>query len=246
MKLLGYRESGADPCVFIRLDTEKRLQIIAVYVDDLILIAETVEEMQQIKKCLSGHFKMKDMGKLHYCLGVNIDLNVNSQRLLLSQKQYLSKLLEKYRLTEAKPVSTPIDPSVKLMKDDGYSKRADPIQYQSMVGSLLHAARATQPDIALAVGIVSKFNANPTEAHLTAVKRIFRYLKGTANLVLQYKATGSELIGYADADWANDLDNRHSTTGNVFLMSDGAVSWLSQKQATVALSTAEAEYVAAT
>ena len=93
MKLLGYRESGADPCVFIRLDTEKRLQIIAVYVDDLILIAE----MQQIKKCLSGHFKMKDMGKLHYCLGVNIDLNVNSQRLLLSQKQYLSKLLEKYR-----------------------------------------------------------------------------------------------------------------------------------------------------
>ena len=205
MKLLGYRESGADPCVFIRLDTEKRLQIIAVYVDDLILIAETVEEMQQIKRCLSDHFKMKDMGKLHYCLGVNIDLNVNSQRLLLSQKQYLSKLLEKYGLTEANPVSTPIDPSVKLMKDDGYSKRADPIRYQSMVGSLLHAARATRPDIALAVGIVSKFNANPTEAHLTAVKRIFRYLKGTANLVLQYKATGSELIGYADADWANRI-----------------------------------------
>ena len=76
------------------------------------------------------------------------------------------------------------------------------------------------------------------------MKQIFRYLKGTANLVLQYKATGSELIGYTDADWANDMDNRHSTTGNVFLMSGGAVSWLSQKQATVALSTAEAEYVA--
>ena len=92
--------------------------------------------------------------------------------------------------------------------------------------------------------MVSRFNAEPTEAHLTAVKRIFRYLKGTVNLSLQYQARGGALIGYADSDWASDLDNRHSTTGNVFLMSGGAVSWISQKQATVALSTAEAENVA--
>ncbi len=109
---------------------------------------------------------------------------------------------------------------------------------------MLHAARATRPDIAQAVGVVSKFNAEPTEAHLTAVKRIFRYLKGTVNLALQYQAKGGDLIGYSDSDWASNLDDRHSTTGNVFLMSGGAISWVSQKQATVALSTAEAEYVA--
>ena len=113
-----------------------------------------------------------------------------------------------------------------------------------MGGSLLHAARATRPDIAHAVGIVSKLNAAPTQAHLTAVKRIFRYLKGTIELKLQYRHDGENLLGYSDADWANDMDDRHSTTGNVFTMSGGAISWLSLKQTTVALSTAEAEYVA--
>lgn len=147
-------------------------------------------------------------------------------------------------MAEANTVTTPMDPNVKLVKDDQHSKKVDPIQYQSMVGSLLHAARATRPDIAHAVGIVSKFNGEPTVAHLTAVKRIFRYLKGTLDLALHYEATGKRLLSYSDADWANDLDNRHSKTGNVFLMSGGAVSWLSQKQSTVALCTAEAEYLA--
>ena len=104
-----------------------------------------------------------------------------------------------------------------------------------MVGSLLHAARATRTDTSQAVGMVSKFNAEPTEAHLTAVKGIFQYLKGTVNLALQYKAKEGEVIGYSDSDWASNLDDRHSTMGNVFIMTGGAISWLSQKQATVAL-----------
>ena len=115
-----------------------------------------------------------------------------------------------------------------------------------MVGSLLHAARTTRPDIVHAVGLVSKFNSAPTQAQLTAVKRIFRYLKGTVDIKLQNRSTGKKLLGYSDADWANDTDDRHSTTGNVFIMSGGAISWLSQKQSTVtaALSIAEAEYIA--
>ena len=124
-------------------------KIIAVYVDDLILITETLEEIQQMKRCLSDTFKMKDMGKLQYCLGINFELN--EKGISLSQKQYLLKLLEKYGLSEANNVTTPMDPNVKLVKDDGYSKKVNPIHYQSMVGSLLHAARATRPDIAHAV-----------------------------------------------------------------------------------------------
>ena len=182
------------------------------------------------------------MGQLRYCLGINFELT--EQGISLCQTQYLIKLLERYKLTEANTVTMPMDPNFKLVKDDFYSKRVDAAQYQSMVGSLLHAARATHPDIAHAVGIVSKFNAAPTQAHLTAVKRIFRYLKGTIELKLQYRPDGENLLGYSDADWANDMDDRHSTTGNVFTMSGGAISWLSQKQTTVALSTAEAEYVA--
>ena len=238
LKSLGFKESA---CIFVR--QKKELQIIVVYVDDLILLSKSSEQMQQLKEDLSHRFKMKDLGKLYYCLGISVTLDESSQTIRLNQSRYLVKILEKYGLTEANSVSAPADPNVKLLKDDGCSKKVDSLRYQSMVGSLLHAARATRPDIAQAVGVVSRFNAEPTEAHLTAVKRIFRYLKGTVNLSLQYQARGGALIGYADSDWASDLDNRHSTTGNVFLMSGGAVSWISQKQATVALSTAEAEYV---
>ena len=139
--------------------------------DDLILIAETSAQIQRMKSSLSDTFKMKDMGQLEYCLGVNFQQTEGS--ISMSQKQYLLKLLEKYKLTEANPVVTPMDMNVKLVKNDGHSKKVDPIHYQSMVGSLLHAVRTTRPDISHAVGVVSKFNSEPTEAHLTAVKRIF-------------------------------------------------------------------------
>ena len=130
------------------------------------------------------------------------------------------------------------------MKDDG-SNNVDPNLYQSMVGSLLYAAIASRPDIAQAVGAVSKFNSKPTQTHLTAVKRILRYLKGTADISLKYQPTDNcSLIGYSDADWAGDQDDHHSTTGNILLMANGPISWLSKKQPIVALSTSEAEYVA--
>ena len=108
-----------------------------------------------------------------------------------------------------------------------------------------YAAIATRPDIAHAVGVVSKFSSRSTEAHLTAEKRILRYLKGTIGLAVKYqKSESGALIRYSDADWAGDPEDRHPTTGNLFLMSEGPVSWLSKKQIIVDLSTSEAEYVA--
>ena len=142
-------------------------------------------------------------------------------------------------------MSTPADVNVKLVKDDGVSKECNPTTYQSLVGSLLYAAIATRPDISQAVGAVSKFCSSPSESHLTAAKRIFRYLKGTADLALTYhKSSDGSLIGYTDVDWAGDPEDRHSTSGNLFLMEGGAVSWLSKRQAVVALSSSEAEYIA--
>ena len=154
-------------------------------------------------------------------------------------------LLEKYRLSEANIAVTPADINVQLKKDDGFSKPVDATNYQSMVGSLLYTAVATRPDIAQAVGVVAKFCSKPHEAHLTAVKQILRYLKGTSDLGLKFvKSDCAEPVGYSDADWAGDTDDRHSTTGNLFLMSGSPMSWLSKKQPIVALSTSEAEYVA--
>ena len=110
---------------------------------------------------------MKDMGKLHYCLGVNI--KILDGVLQLSQEQYILKILRKYKLQDCRPVSAPMDVNVKLVKDDGYSKAVDPVAYQSMVRSLIYTPIGTRPDIALAVGALAKFNSSPNEAHLTAV-----------------------------------------------------------------------------
>ena len=153
-------------------------------------------------------------------------------------------MLEDFGLSQAKTVSTPANLNEKLKRDDGSSKLMDPTLYQSMVGSLLYAAIATRPDISQAVGAVSRYCSNPSEAHLTVVKKILRYLKETINLGLKYeKLESSTLVVYSDVDWAGDLDDRHSTSGNLFLFARGPVSWLSKKQSTVALSTAEAEYM---
>lgn len=243
MKDLGFNQSTSDPCVFVRARQE--LEILAVYVDDLILITESLQSMSELKVALKNRYKMKDMGELSYILGISVIQDKTNKCVYLHQKHYIEAVLQKYGMDKANPVTTPADANVKLQKNDGVSKPVNPGTYQSIVGSLLYAAMATRPDIAQAVSAVSKFNAEPNTAHMTAVKRILRYLKGTANLALKYQRSESEtLVGFSDADWAGDQDDRRSTTGNVFLLSGGAVSWLSKKQNTVALSTAEAEYVA--
>ena len=240
---LSFTQASADPCVFIRnTDT---LSIIAIHVDDLVILAENILEMQRLEGSLKVQFKIKDMGELHYYVGVCIVQDKERKQVYLHQGQYIEKMLKRFGQTEAKPVSIPADLNVKLQKEDGVSGPVDTVTYQSIVGSLLYAAITTRPDIAQAVGVVSKFCANPTQSHLTAAKRILRYLKGTVYLGLSYKkCADGNLIGYSDADWADDVDDRHSTSGNVFLLAKGAVSWLSKKQATVALTTTEAEYVA--
>ena len=244
MESINFKQCTADPCIFVTGE-EADLTIVAVYVDDLIVIAKTPETIKKIKESLAARFKMKDLGKLHYCLGISIQHDEERGSLWMDQRQYIQSLLKRYGLSQAKTATTPADINVKLVKNDGVSKPVNPLNYQSMVGSLLYAAITTRPDIAQAVGAVSNFNSCPTEAHLTAVKRIFRYLKGTIDLCIKYeRSADNRLVGFSDADWAGDLTDRHSTTGNLFMMSGAAIDWISKKQPVVALSTTEAEYVA--
>ncbi|XP_067939699.1 uncharacterized protein [Watersipora subatra] len=134
-------------------------------------------------------------------------------------------MLQRFGLQQANPVSTPADVNVKLSSDDGVSGLADGNKYRAMTGSLLYAAIGTRPDISQEVGAVTKYNSNPNEAHMTAVKRTFRYLKGFMDLGIKFEhSENNELIGFSDAGWAGDLDNRHSTLGNLFMMSSGPIS----------------------
>ena len=205
----GFQQSKADPCVFHRWK-EGKLTIISIYVDDLILLADIISEMKEVKGNLSVKFRMKDLGLLSYCLGIGI--TQGEGWLQIQQRQYIMNLLNRFELTDAHPVSTPVDLSVQLVAEDGVSGPADQRLYQRMIGSLQYAAGDTRPDIAQIVGALARYCNKPSQLHLTAAKRVFRYLKGTVNLALTYRATGNdELHGYSDADWAGDRDTRRSS-----------------------------------
>eukprot|EP00253_Pinus_taeda_P019723 PITA_19723 len=166
---------------------------------------------------MKKEFEMTDMGLLRYFLGIEIDQNENG--IFISQERYVNEVLERFHMQECKARITPTVMGLKLSKEDS-SKDFDPSLYKSIVGSLMYLT-GTRPDIMYAVSLISRFMERPKEAHWQAAKRILRYVK-----VLK--------------------DDRKSTSGYVFHMSSGAISWASKKQPIVALSTVEAEYVAAT
>ena len=239
---MGFTISRADPCVFYKW-TGSDLSIISVYVDDLIFLVDLMNELSEIKHELSSRFKMKDLGPLSYCLGIGVTQGHGWMQ--IQQRQYLINQLEIFELKDAFHMSTPADPNVPLMADDGVSQPTDPKQYQQMIGSLLYAAGETRPNISYIVGVLARFCADPSQLHLMAVKRVFRYLKGTLDLALTYEqARCDDLIAYSDADWAGDRDSRRSTSGNVFILAGSAITWSSKRQNSVALSTVEVEYMA--
>ena len=148
-------------------------------------------------------------------------------------------------MENSKPTATLIDTGAKLIKATENSKLFNQELYQSAIGSLLYLSIRTRPDIAYTVSNVARFCSKPTMEHWKSIKHIMRYLNGTRNYGLLYdKEKVTDFIGYSDADWAGDLDDRRSTSGYLFKLSGATVSWRSKKQSCVALSTADAEYMA--
>ena len=147
-------------------------------------------------------------------------------------------------MSDCKPYGAPLDTNEKLSKENTSEPVSTNTPYMEAVGSLIYAMVATRPDICFATGLVSRYMSNPLRTHWLAVKHIFRYLKGTEDYGLVYDGnTKHPIEGYSDSDWASDIDDRKSTSSNCYLLSNAAISWYSKKQATVARSTVEAEYV---
>ncbi len=216
---------------------------IGVYVDDMILAGKNKAKIDSIKRELSSRIDIKDLGKLIHFLGVSVVQN--DQGTWMGQPAYTERLLEKMKMSDCKPVQTPLNSGSQLVKTADNEEPLNQHLYQSLIGSLMYLATSTRPDIAYSVGVLARFSSRPNAAHWTAAKRVLRYLKGTLNLGIVFKKEMSiDCIGYSDADWAGDNGDRKSTSGYLFLIAGGPVSWRSKKQDTVALSTAEAEYVA--
>ena len=242
LKKIGFLQSVSDPCVYISA-LGKELAVVGVYVDDIVVACQSDEQLVRIKKDICQKFAVKDLGKLHHFLGIRVVQDDNT--VWLGQPLYVEKVLTRFGMQDANPISTPVDPSTKLTKAAEGDEKFDQSVYQSAVGCLLYLSTGTRPDIAFAVGNVAKFSSDPTRKHWTAVKRILRYLKGTGEYGLLYSTSDQEdLHGFSDSDWAGDLEDRKSTSGYLFKLGGAPISWRSKKQTSVALSTAEAEYVA--
>ena len=246
---LGFSVSSADPGVFHAHVEDHRI-IIAVHVDDCAITSSSGELLQSFKKKINERHSITDLGPIHWLLGIKVTRDQNARTISLSQQSYIDTIIRRFNLQDAKAIPTPIVPGISYSTQDGPTNeteaaRMDKTPYREAIGSLMYAAVATRPDISFAVSMLSQFLENPGEAHWEAVKRIFRYLAGTREHALTYGGEEHELTGYTDADGSGQ-DHRRAISGFAYLIDGGAVSWRSRKQELVALSTAEAEYIAAT
>ena len=240
----GFKRSRNDYCLFVRKE-DGTFSYVLVWVDDIVVAGATEEAVNEIKSILNETFKMDDRGVLNWFLGMQI-LRSND-KITVDQKKYIETVLQEFNMNECKAVATPGEVNLKLVKSNEEKKLVDPKLYRSLVGSLLFIGKQTRPDILHVVNQLSRFLDKPDESHWKAAKHVMRYLKGTIDLRLTFlKNSNLDIIGDSDADWSGDLNDRKSTTGYYFKFegSGGAISWEVKKQATVALSTVEAEYQA--
>ena len=243
LKEMGFTQTISDPCMYVSKDQEPF--IIGVYVDDILLAGRSNKQINEVKLALAENFNVKDLGELSYFLGVKVVQNCKAGTIWIGQPIYTEGILKKYGMEHCKPVTTPADAGLKLTKGTEDSEYVEEKHYQSVVGSLLYLSMRTRPDIAFAVSRAARFCSKPTSQHLTAVKRVLRYLRGSTHHGLLFKRNGSKaIIGYSDADWGGNITDSKSTTGYLFQIGGTTITWQSKKQSCVALSTAEAEYVA--
>lgn len=253
-KELGFVRIHVDHAVYVR-KTDTGASIVNMAVDDLVMTSSSDSEADKLEKELGDKVQMIFGGKLHWILGIEV-VNQPDGSCILTQRAYIDTLLRRFNLDgfEVKPVATPLDPSVVI--DASMSPAPDDIEtisemrrvpYREALGAINYAVHATRPDIAHAAQKLARYSSNPGPAHWTAVKRILKYLKGTRNFGIRLGGTDTDtpLAIYSDADWGEDRDTRKSTSGYAAYCFGSLVSWSSKLQPTVALSTLESEYMAA-
>lgn len=230
----------SDCCIY---KSKSRGIILLLYVDDILILAKNPQDLAWIKSELGRLFQMKDMNVVKHFLGMEIQRDFENQKLEISQSRYVEKILRRFGMYDCKPVGTPLDPNVKWSKiNQGETDHP----YKELLGCLQYLTLTSRPDISTAVSTLSKYQSNATDVHWVGLKRILRYLRGTVDtkLIYEKRPYTHTVKGYADADFANDPDDRRSVSGYAFEIFGSLVSWSTKRQQTVSLSTSEAELIA--
>ena len=218
--------------------------------DDILLASSHMALLLETKKFLSSNFDMKDMGEASYVLGIEITRDRNKGMLGLSQKTYIKNVLKRYGMHKNEPKLALITQDKKFgsfqcPKNEYELEQMKSVPYASALGSIMYAQVCTRPDLALATGLLGRFQSNLGKDHWKAIKRTLCYMQGMKGLILTYRRTDAlEIVGYSDADLAGCKDTLKSTSGYVFLFAGGAISWKSAKQSVVISSTMYAEFIA--
>lgn len=242
----GLQQARSAPCVYVQRDDDGSVNaVILVYVDDIIPAGKTQGIVDEFKRKLAARFKITDGGALSWCLGIQVSRNQHS--ITLTQEAYSETILQRFRMGDSLPKDTPLVEGAHLERPNKDDEPANGTLYRSIVGALGYLVSCTRPDLATAVSQLARGFQAPTKRHFEAAKRVLRYLRGTTALGLTYSIINGDNIpvGYADASYAEDVTERKSTSGYVFMMNGGAISWGSKLQSVIAQSTQEAEYIAA-
>lgn len=239
----GLTRSTADPCVYFQ-QTETVIVIMVIWVDDALVFSNQKSHLDDIVHYLGRQFEMTS-GKAGCFVGIQITRDRENKLISLHQEAYIKRILSNFGMGDCNPRKVPADPHARLSKRS-CDEEEYLCPYREAVGSLMYAMTCTRPDIAFSVSQVAQFCSSPSRSHWEAVKRVFSYLNGTQRYGLTF-GTSSEgrLVAYTDADFAGNLDDRRSTSGSVLTLNGGPIAWASRLQKCTALSTTEAEYVAA-
>ncbi|GJS98228.1 zinc finger, CCHC-type containing protein [Tanacetum coccineum] len=242
LKLLNFKKCNLEQAVYTKRSKTSTL-IVGVYVDDLIITGTPRKEIDAFKSQMQEKFEMSDLGLLAYYLG--IEVTQTGGEITIKQTGYINKILKDTSMTDSNDTKIPMDPGTKLVKaEDGNS--VDATYYRSLIGSLRYLLH-TRPDLSYAVGLLNRFMQDPKEIHLKEVKQVIRYIKGTKEHGIIYKKEGGcKITGYSDSSYGINTDQGKGTTGIVFYFGESPITWCTQKQPTVALSSCELEFMVAT
>ena len=243
----GFQKASAEHGVFY-LSNQKGDCMLGLYVDDLIIAGSTMDAIDNVKKYLATQFRMKYLGLINGRF-LGLDVKLTKAGLVISMDTYIKDMIGVCGLEGCHKEVTPmmLNPYKLVVVDPGEElDEEDATRFRSIIGMLLFAANCLRYDICFAVGLLSRFLSKPHRIHLSCAKRVLRYLSGTP-LHISYGANDSVVLaGYTDSDWAGDVGDRKSIGGYMFTINGKPVTWSSKKQASVALLTCEAEYVALT